>query len=132
MLKYKVNTSQGFIEWDFFLHKKRSAPFLLKTLWGTSFITTITSPASTSGTSSPSPCMVYYSPFGAPLSTSILSFFFSATIFFPLHVLHFLVSSIVSPLPLHSSQGPLLYEYIPGPNYIITVLIPFPLQPLHF
>lgn len=108
----------------------KSAPFLKKFLWGICLTWTITSPASASGTSSPSPWIVYYSLSGAPLSISTFIVFISCLIFFPLQALHFFVGSTLSPYPLHSSHGPDLCEYIPGPNCIITVLIPFPLQPL--
>ena len=109
----------------------KSAPFLLKVLCGDTLITAITSPGSTSGTQSPSPWIVYYSPSGEPLSTSMLIVFYSLLTFFPLHTLHLLAKSIDSPCPPHSSQGPVLCEYIPGPICLIIVLIPLPLQAEH-
>jgi len=109
----------------------RSAPFLLKSLCGDTLITAMTSPGSISGTQSPSPLIVYYSPSGEPLSISTWSVFYSLLTFFPLQTLHLLAKSIDSPCPPHSSQGPVLCEYIPGPICIITVLIPLPLQAVH-
>jgi len=109
----------------------KSAPFLLKTLCGYTLITAITSPGSTSGTQSPSPLIVYYSPSGEPLSISTWRVFDSLLTFFPLHTLHLLAKSIDSPCPPHSSQGPVLCEYIPGPICLIIVLIPLPLQAVH-
>jgi hypothetical protein len=110
---------------------KRSAPFLLNVLWGYSSTTITTSPGSHSGYSSDSPWNKYFSPWGAPLSTSISKTFFSLTTFFPLHALHFSFSSIYSPVPLQSLQGPVDWEYIPGPSIVIFVFMPFPLQPEH-
>jgi len=66
----------------------KSAPFLWNNLCFFSLMTITTSPASASGTSSPSPCLIYFSPLGAPLSTSTAKFFDSFFNFFPLHVLH--------------------------------------------
>jgi len=109
----------------------KSAPFLLNTLWGCSSTTIITSPGSQSGYSSDSPWNKYFSPWGAPLSTSTSITFFSFTTFLPLQFLHLSASSICSPVPLQSEQGPVDYEYIPGPNIVIFVLIPLPLQPEH-
>ena len=71
-------------------------------------MTAITSPGSISGTQSPSPCNVYYSPSGEPLSTSTYRVLFSFLTFLPLHTLHLLAKSIYSPYPLHSSHGPVL------------------------
>ena len=48
-----------------------------------------------------------------------------------MQTLHLRASSIYSPVPLQSEQGPVDYEYIPGPNIVIFVLIPLPLQPEH-
>ena len=84
----------------------KSAPFLLNTLWGCSSTTIITSPGSQSGYSSDSPWNKYFSPWGAPLSTSTSNTFFSLTTFLPLHTLHLRASSIYSPVPLQSVQGP--------------------------
>jgi hypothetical protein len=57
-------------------------------------MTTTTSPASASGISSPSPCLTYFSPLGAPLSTSTAIFFDSFFNFFPLQVLQSFDGSI--------------------------------------
>jgi len=106
----------------------KSAPFLLKILLGLILITTTTSPASTSGTWSPSPWIVNYSPLGEPLSISTLSFFLSRLTFLPLQALHLFSMLIISPWPLQCSQGPVDWEYIPGPICLILVTIPLPLQ----
>jgi len=87
-----------------------------------------TSPGSLSGCSSDSPWKIYFSPWGAPLSTTASRTFFSLTTFFPLQSGHLLASSITSPVPLQSVHGPVDYEYIPGPNMVILVTIPLPLQ----
>jgi len=99
-----------------FFSKNKSAPFLLKSLCGYSLTTIITSPASFSGCSSLSPWKIYFSPCGEPLSIQHSITFFSFTTFFPLQFLHLSSSLMVVPYPLQLSQGPVDYEYIPGPS----------------
>lgn len=127
MKSQPVNASNNDISFSII----RSAPFLLNNLCGYSSTTTITSPGSQSGISSDSPWNKYFYAWGLPLSTSTSKTFFSFTTFFPLHYLHFKASSIYSPVPPQSPQGPVDYVYIPGPNIYNLVFIPLPLQPVH-
>lgn len=85
---------------------KRSAPFLLKVLWGYSLTTIITSPGSLSGCSSDSPWNTYFSPCGDPLSITASRTFFSLITFLPLQFWHLFSSLIASPVPPQSSHGP--------------------------
>lgn len=89
------------------------------------------SPGSIPGNSSDSPEKTYCSPFGAPLATSTSINFLDFTTLFPLQLLHRSLSLIISPSPLQTSQGPVDWEYIPGPSCIILVLIPLPLHASH-
>lgn len=113
------------------LSMNKSAPFLLNVLFSFILITAITSPGSTSGTQSPSPWSVNYSLSGDPLSTSTYSVLVSLLTFLPLHTLQRFAMSIIWPCPSHSSQGPVLWLYIPGPIYLIMVRMPLPLQTVH-
>lgn len=108
----------------------KSAPFLLNTLCGYSSTTTITSPGSTPGASSDSPWKTYLWAWGLPLSISTSIIFFSLITFLPLHCLHLRASSIYSPDPPQSEQGPVDYVYIPGPNILNFVWTPLPLHPV--
>ena len=109
----------------------KSPPFLLNILWGCWSTTTITSPDSTPGISSPSPKRTIFSPWGAPFGTSMSNTLTSFKTFFPLHFLHSPPDLIVSPWPSHVSHGPDHWEYIPGPSMVIVVLMPLPWQSLH-
>lgn len=109
----------------------KSAPFRMKTSWGSYWVTKMRSPVRASGISFPSPDIFIGNLFGIPFSiiTSI-SFSFSR-IFLPSHTLHFPPSPFVYPWPWHFSQLCCTCWYIPGPIWNIFTAKPLPLQSSH-
>lgn len=106
----------------------KSACFLLNSLCSFSLIITITSPASVSGYSSDLPWNVYLWLLFTPLFKLTSKTSFTLSIFWALHLTHFLPLGMMQPSPSHLSQWAVVCVYIPGPNWTIRVTCPPPLH----